>query len=177
MEKTEFIYEKHARKVVIAWVIAMFLAATLVYFIRMFSGLQLNGVLSFVAELLLTGIIYIVCVRCFNYFKLFQYKGYYWVNFGNVYIEKNNKTYSLSTTKWVSAFVWRLVFNFGYGRLTILLEDGDRSFLFCSRTQKHLNSFFDCELAPLLNAILDNNPQLIENKDSGTWEVKNGVQW
>lgn len=170
MEKTEFIYVRWIRKYTYAFVIIVVAVAVLDVFVSKLFGFRVDGILGIAKDTLLVMVGWYVYYRYVNRRKLFSRKGYYWVSDGVVYIQTERRTYLLTRIKKVAAVTLSFLFDFKCGHLSIAFEDEE--LVLVSQSNKSIKNFFDCELAPLLNAILDNNPQLIENKESCTWETK-----
>ena len=173
MKKTEFIYAKRMVKHIFAWAIAIFGLFTLSFLKGKFFGMHLNGILSFLVEFLLIFCFLSILSTAYRYIdrhNLFQCKGYYWVSNGVVYIQTKKETYSLENIECVCVSDWSFPGDFRHGQLTIKLKDN--KLVFSSLPKYTIETFFDCDLAPLLDTILANNPQLIKDEDLDLWEAK-----
>lgn len=174
MEKTEFVYSKSMLRFTSVWTIALFAKIALDSLNDKFWGIQLNGILGFFVNFLLFAALLAPCYYIINHYKLFQRKGYYWVNDGIVYIQTKKETYSLENIECVSVSDWSFPGDFRHGQLTIKLKDNK---LFFSSLPKYtIETFFDCDLAPLLDTILAHNPQLIKDEDLDWWEAKSTAE-
>ena len=135
-----------------------------------FLGIRLNGIFGFFVDFLLFVALLLLGYFIINHYKLFRHKGHYWVNDGIVYIQTKKETYSLENIECVCVSDWSFPGDFRHGQLTIKLKDNK---LFFSSLPKYtIETFFDCDLAPLLDTILAHNPQLIKDEDLDLWEAK-----
>lgn len=174
MEKTEFTYERWVRKHTYGFVFAVFAVFVLNKIFSNLFAFNLNGILDFAVDIVLIVAGWYAYYHYVNRRKLFLCKGYYWVSDDVVHIQTESRTYLLTRIKKVTAVTLSFAFDSKYGHLSIAFEDEELTFV--SRSKGSLQTFYGCELAPLLNAILDNNPQLTKNEDSDTWEAKSRAQ-
>lgn len=174
MEKTEFIYSKSMLRFTSVWTIALFAKIALDSLNDKFWGIRLNGIFGFFVNFLLFSALLAPCYYIINHYKLFQRKGYYWVNDGIVYIQTKKETYSLDNIECVSVSDWSFPGDFRHGQLTIKLKDN--KLVFSSLPKYTIETFFDCDLAPLLDTILAHNPQLIKDEDLDWWEAESTAE-
>ena len=139
-----------------------------------FLGIRLNGIFGFFVDCLLFVALLLLGYFIINHYKLFRHKGHYWVNDGIVYIQTKKETYSLDNIECVSVSDWSFPGDYRHGQLTIKLKDN--KLVFSSLPKYTIETFFDCELAPLLDTILAHNPQLIKDEDLDWWEAKSTAE-
>lgn len=168
MERNEFVYQRATLKDILSFGILILLTPALDYLICQVIGISDKSILHFVLYVILgSAIIYLFHILL-NHLKCFICKGSYWISNGVVYIQKGNKTFSLENIELVRA---RVISDrkAKYGKLTI--ETQKRIHVFQSLPKASVESFSDCDLAPLLESVLSCNPQLIKDADWDAWDV------
>ena len=92
---------------------------------------------------------------------MFLKKGAYWVEDGTVFLEVNRKAYRLNSVKAVYGMTTSY---FGLTKVALLkIETAERKLTLASPSIKRTECFSDSILVPLLETILENNPQLRKN--------------
>lgn len=160
MKKTRFFYQKYFLRAFCVIVIVP-IAAFLQYLFDIVTTVQEeNFWFTWICDLA-------VFAGVFAYFKstekcrLFLKKGAYWVEDGTVFLEVNRKAYRLNSVKAVYGMTTSY---FGFTKVALLkIETAERKLTLASPSIKRTECFSDSILVPLLETILENNPQLRKN--------------
>lgn len=170
MEKTEFTYERFYLKCILVGIMALAFASGLALLGRRIFGLASEGFVHELVWMILTFVFICCSHKITKHFKFLRCKGSYWISDGIVHIQKKNKVYPLVNIQLVRTGSYSAMTIEDSGMLTVKLENKTLSFF--SLADSSIESFSDCDLVPLLEAILSCNPQLVKDKDRDIWRAK-----
>lgn len=170
MEKTEFTYERFYLKCILVLIMAS---------LAFLSGFALLGqrTLGLVSDDFIHEVLWFILMVVFiswsykitKHLKFLRCKGFYWISDGVVHIQKKNKVYPLVNIQLVRTGSYSYILIEESGMLTVKTENKTLSFF--SLADSSIESFSDCDLVPLLEAILSCNPQLVKDEDRDIWRA------
>lgn len=97
----------------------------------------------------------------------FEREGFYWVEDGIVYIQKQNKIYELKDVKWLRGTTVSVYGMAKSGMLVIQFEKN--KIVLVSSQNTSVDSFADSELLPLFEMILEYNAELKKDDTLDYW--------
>ncbi len=99
--------------------------------------------------------------------KIFIKQGYYWVDNGSVFIERNNRISEIKDVVWINGDTTS-----AYGVIYVamlVVKCKTRKYAVYSKTLEGRVHFRRSELYPIYKAILENNPKLKKDKRNPYW--------
>ena len=170
MEKTEFTYERFYSKCILAIIMAFAFGCGFALLSQGIFELVPEGFIRKLLWVILTFVFIFCSYKVMKHLKFLRCKGFYWIRDGVVHIQKKNKVYPLVNIQLVRTGSYSAMAIEDSGMLSVKLEDETLSFF--SLADSSIKRFSDCDLVPLLEAILSCNPQLVKDDDRDIWRMK-----